>query len=222
MRKLSYQEIANATPWPASSFQIVSTPHFEPTIDGWEIPDSPDTLFGLHREYAIPLMIGHNANDGITLAADANMTVPEYRTYIQSRFGADADRVLKKYPATTKEEVQFQLDQIMTDYDFNDAAKYVAGSMSDVQPKTYLYRYSYTLPAIPLGAFHGSECFLLFGLAKEVKADPAVADNIVDLWTRFAKTGNPNGGMNATWPEYTRAGDQYLDINTTSTVMTGY
>ncbi len=28
MRKLSYQEIANATPWPASSFQIVSIPSF--------------------------------------------------------------------------------------------------------------------------------------------------------------------------------------------------
>ena len=35
--------------------------------------------------------------------------------------------------------------------------------------------------------------------------DPAVTDNLVDLWTRFAKTGNPNGGMNVTWPRYTRA-----------------
>ena len=122
------------------------------------------------------------------------------------------------------QEVQFQLDQIMTDYDFNDDAKYVAGSMSDLEPKTYLYRYSYVLPGPlqPLGAFHGSECFLLFGLANEVKADPVVAANMIDLWTRFAKTGNPNGGMNVTWPQYTRAGDRYLDINTTSTVMTGY
>jgi len=31
-----------------------------------------------------------------------------------------------------------------------------------------------------------------------------VADNVVDLWTRFAKTGNPNGRMNITWPNYTR------------------
>ncbi len=222
MRKLSYQEIANATPWPASSFQIVSTPHFEPTIDGWEIPDSPDTLFGLHREYAIPLMIGHNADDGITLAADANMTVPEYVTYIQGRFGPEAEQVLKNYPATSTAEVQLRLDQIMTDYDFNDAAKFVAGSMSDLEPKTYLYRYSYVLPGQPLGAFHGSECFLLFGLTNEVKADPVVAANIVDLWTRFAKTGDPNGGMNVTWPQYTRTGDRYLDINDTPTVKSGY
>jgi para-nitrobenzyl esterase len=224
MRKLSYQEIANATPWPSSSFQIVSNPHFEPTIDGWEIPDSPDTLYGLHREYAIPLMIGHNANDGITLAADANMTVAEYHTYIKSRFGPEADNVLLKYPANSMQEVQYQLDQIMTDYDFNDAAKYVAGSMSDLEPKTYLYRYSYVLPGPlqPLGAFHGSECFLLFGWTNAVKANPVVTENMVDLWTNFAKTGNPNGGMNVTWPQYTRANDLYLGINNVSTVMRGY
>lgn len=222
MRKLSYQEIANATPWPPSPFQIVNSLHEEPTIDGWEIPDSPDTLFGLHREYPIPLMIGHNADDGTTLAADANMTVPEYVAFINDRFGAEAESVLLQYPATSTAEVQLRLEQIMTDYDFNDAAKFVAGSMSDLEPKTYLYRYSYVLPGQPYGAFHGSECFLLFGWTKEVKADPAVAANMIDLWTRFAKTGNPNGGMNVTWPQYTRAGDRYLDINTTSTVMTGY
>ncbi len=222
MRKLSYQEIANATPWPASPFQMVNSRHFEPTIDGWVIPDSPDTLFGLHREYPIPLMIGHNADDGTTLAADANMTVPEYRSFIRDRFGAEAESVLLKYPATSTAEVQLRLEQIMTDYDFADAAKYVAGSMSELEPKTYLYRYSYVIPGQPYGAFHGSECFLLFGWTTDVKADPVVAANIVDLWTRFAKTGNPNGGMNVTWPPYTKAGDQYLDINTASMVRTGY
>ena len=40
-----------------------------------------------------------------------------------------------------------------------------------------------------------------------VSTDPAVADNVVDLWTRFAKTGNPNGGMDITWPNYTRERD---------------
>ena len=106
MRKLSAQEIANATPWPASPFQMVNMRHFEPTIDGWLIPDSPDTLFRLHRENPVPLIIGNNADDGTTLAADANMTVPEYRTFIQNRFGKDADAVLAKYPANSTAEVQ--------------------------------------------------------------------------------------------------------------------
>lgn len=148
--------------------------------------------------YPIPLTIGHNADDGTNIAADANMTLPEYVALINTRFGAEAPSVLLKYPATSTAEVQLRLEQIMTDYDFNDAAKFVAGSMSDLEPKTYLYRYSYVIPGQPYGAFHGSVCFMLFGWTEEVKADPAVSANIVDLWTRFAKTGNPNGGMNVT------------------------
>jgi len=110
----------------------------------------------------------------------------------------------------------------MTDYDFADAAKFAAGSMADLNPDTYLYRYTYVLPGQPNGAFHGSETLLLFGLTNKVKADPAVADTLVDLWTRFAKTGDPNGGMNVTWPSYTKEEDQYLDIGNISTVKSGY
>jgi para-nitrobenzyl esterase len=220
MRKVSPGDLINATPWSSSSWQLTHTLHFEPTIDGWILPDSVDALFGLHRENPVPFMIGTNANDGTTLSANANMTVLQYVTFIRNYFGKDADAVLVKYPADSTAEVQLRLAEIMTHYDFSDSAKFAAGSMADLNASTYLYRYSYVLPGQPNGAFHGSETLLLFGLP--VPADPAVRDNLVDLWTRFAKTGDPNGGMNVTWPQYTRVGDQYLDINDTPTVMSGY
>ncbi len=221
MRKLSYQEIVNATPWPASPFQMVNSKHFEPTIDGWVIPDSPDNLFLLHRENPVPLIIGTNENEGTTLAADANMTVPEYKTFIGNRFGTETEEVLAKYPANSTAEVQLRLEQIMTDYDFTDAAKFVAGSMADLEPNTYLYRYSYVLPGQPYGAFHGSEALLLFGVPiPRDQATDSVADNLINLWTRFAKTGDPNGGVNVTWPQYTGESGRYLDINETMTVIT--
>jgi para-nitrobenzyl esterase len=43
---------------------------------------------------------------------------------------------------------------------------------------------------------------------------------MIELRTRFAKTGDPNGGINVTWPDYTRAPGRYLIITTTSSVMT--
>jgi para-nitrobenzyl esterase len=222
MRTVSSGDLVNATPWPSSSFWLVHTLRFKPTIDGWLIPDSPDTLYRLHRENPVPLIIGTNSDEGATLAADANMTVPEYRTYIQSTFKKDADAVLAKYPANSTDEVQIQLKQIMTDYDFSDAAKFVAGSMADVNTSTYLYRYSYVIPGQPLGAFHGSEAFLLFKVPiRSDKVTDSVGDNLIDIWTRFAKTGNPNGGMNVTWPKYTRDGGQYLDIGAVPIVKSG-
>ncbi|MBN2734628.1 MAG: carboxylesterase family protein [Methanomicrobiaceae archaeon] len=222
MREVSVEDLINATPWPKSSWELTHTLHFEPTIDGWILPDSVDALFALHRENPVPLIMGSNADDGTVLSADANMTVPEYTAFIQNYFKTDADEVLTKYPASSTEEVQLRLSQIMTDYDFSDAAKFAAGSMADLNPDTYLYRYSYVLPGQPDGAFHGSETFLLFGMAKEINADPVVADNIVDLWTNFAKTGNPNGGLNVRWPKYSGESGQYLDINETLTVKSGY
>jgi para-nitrobenzyl esterase len=45
---------------------------------------------------------------------------------------------------------------------------------------------------------------------------------MMDLWIRFAKTGNPNGRINVTWPEYNTEKDQYLDIGVTPVVKTGY
>jgi len=44
---------------------------------------------------------------------------------------------------------------------------------------------------------------------------------MMDLWTRFAKTGNPNGGMNVTWPKYTRNKGLYLDIGSVPSVKNG-
>ena len=219
MRKLSPDALINATPSPSAGFWTTHTVLFEPTVDGWILPDTMDNLYLLHRENPVPLMIGNNANDGTTLSANANMTVPEYVNFIRARFGKDADPVLANYPANSTAEVQLRLAQIMTDYDFSDSVKFAAGSMGDISTDTYVYRYSYILPGQPDGAFHGSETLLLFGVP--VPVDPAVASNVVDLWTRFAKTGNPNGGMNITWPNYTRGTGQYLDINETMTVRSG-
>lgn len=217
MRNISPEALINATPSPPSGFWTTHTVEFEPTVDGWILPDTLDNQFLLHRENPVPLMIGNNAGDGSTLGANANMTVAEYAAFLKERFGNDAGAVFTKYPANSTAEVQLQLGQIMTDYDFTDAVRFAAGSMGDISPDTYVYRYSYIIPGQPDGAFHGSEAMLLFGAP--VPADPSVRDNVVDLWTRFAKTGNPNGGVPVTWPNYTRESGRYLDINTTLTIV---
>jgi para-nitrobenzyl esterase len=216
MRTLSPELLINATPSPSAGFWTTHTVLFEPTVDGWILPDTMDNLYLSHRQNPVPLMIGSNADDGTTLSAGANMTVAEYKNFIRGRFGRDAGAVLAKYPANSTAEVQVRLAQIMTDYDFSDSVTFVAGSMGDIRPDTYIYRYSYILPGQQNGAFHGSETLLLFGMP--VPADPAVRDTVVDLWSRFAKTGNPNGGMNIAWPNYSRQQGQYLVINITPSV----
>jgi para-nitrobenzyl esterase len=153
-----------------------------------------------------------------------NMTVPEYERYVRAHFGKDADRVLAQYPAGTPAEVQTRMERIMTDFDFDDAAKLVAGSMAGLNRSTYLYRFSYVIPGQPYGAFHGSELFFIFR-PSNIKPDTAgsrVSDTMMDYWTRFAKTGNPNGGTDVNWPEYDSLTGRYLNISAVPVVATGY
>lgn len=206
MRKISTNDLLN------------TTTRFFPVIDGWLIPKSPDSLIRQKKENPVPLIIGTNSDEGTLLVPNVNLTVREYQNYIHDLFGKDAEEILAKYQVNSPDEVRSSLERIITEYEFSDAAKLVAGSISETNRNTYLYRYSYVLPGQSKGAFHGSELFMVFR-PSSVQLDPqssAVSERIMDLWVRFAKTGDPNGGMNGTWPRYTSGEGRYLEINTIS------
>ena len=224
MRSLDAWTLVNATPVSASEFWQVQMLRFKPTIDGWLIQEAPEKVFFEGRQNPVPLIIGTNSDEGSTLASNTGMNVTQYKQYIRDHFDEYAAEVLEKYPATTTEEVQQQMERIMTDVDFSAVAEFVAGSQSELNRNTHLYRFSYVmLPDSPLGVFHGEELFFIFRPASIVP-DPAgarVSDMMMDTWTRFARNGDPAGG-NVTWPEYTREKGQYLDIGINPVVKTGY
>jgi para-nitrobenzyl esterase len=225
MRNKSAFYLANKTPyiWD-STFWGFHNSGFKPTIDGWLIKGAPEYIFRQGQQNQVPLIIGSNADEGTLLAANTNMTVPQYKQYIRDSFGQNATQILAKYPASTKEEVQHQMEKITTDIDFAAAAKFVAGSMANLNQSTYLYKCTYVLPGQPNGAYHTSELYLVFQPSywNPDSNSSGVSDYMMDLWVRFAKTGNPNGGINVTWPKYNIEKDQYLDIGMIPTVKTGY
>lgn len=96
--------------------------------------------------------------------------------------------------------------------------------MANLNQSTYLYRFTYVLPGQPNGAFHGSELPFVFRPSSILKLDPVnstVSDNMMDFWVSFAKTGNPNGERNITWPKYNAETDRYLDIGAVPVVKQG-
>lgn len=225
MRKVSAFDLVNETPYVwDSTFRGFHDVAFKTTIDGWLIPEAPQEIFRQGRQNPVPLIIGSNADEGTLLAANANMTVDDYEQFLHDSFKESAIYVLAKYPARTKEEVQHQMERIATDFDFALASKFIAGSMSGLNQSTYLYKFTYVLPGQPNGAYHTSELYFIFR-PSYWKADPTsivVSDYMMNMWIRFAKTGNPNGGINVTWPEYSSEKDQYLDIGVNPVVKSGY
>jgi len=72
---------------------------------------------------------------------------------------------------------------------------------------------------IELGASHAFEIPYVFGTEASFQERGATDEQLalsramVRYWTRFAKTGNPNGGDDPQWPEFS-AGGQLLQLNT--------
>lgn len=225
MRNASAFDLVNKTPYVwESTFEGFHNVAFKSTIDGWLIPEAPQEIFRQGRQNPVPLIIGSNADEGTLLTAGANMTVEDYWKFLQDSFGEGAIYMLARYPARTKEEVQHQMERIATDFDFALASRFIAGSMADLNQSAYLYRFSYVLPGQPNGAYHTSELYFVFRPGYW-KADPislAVSDHVMDMWTRFAKAGDPNGGINVTWPKYSFEKDEYLDIGEVPAVKSGY
>ena len=68
------------------------------------------------------------------------------------------------------------------------------------------YRYDFTrpLPGNDAGAFHSAELWYMFGTLDRcwrpfTDADHALSDEMLDYWTAFMKTGNPNGAGRPEW-----------------------
>ena len=68
------------------------------------------------------------------------------------------------------------------------------------------------------GVFHSSEVPFVFGTAY-AGFFPLAADDLplsaamMGYWTRFAATGDPNGGGAPAWPLYAPAGDQNIVLD---------
>lgn len=225
MRNISAFELVNRTPnvWD-STFWGFHDVAFKTTIDGWLVPEEPQEIFRQGRQNPVPLMIGSNADEGTVLAANTNMTAEDYWKFLRDNFGEDAYQTLARYPAKNKEEVQYRMERIATEINFALASRFIAGSMSNLNQSTYLYKFTYVLPGQPMGAYHTSELYFVFRPSywKADSTSAAVSDYVMDMWTRFAKTGSPNGGINVTWPQYSNEKDQYLDIGETPVVKAGY
>jgi para-nitrobenzyl esterase len=99
----------------------------------------------------------------------------------------------------------------------------VVQAMAVIQPRTYSYEFR-RLPDYAgsnnLGVFHGVELPYVFRYFPPVlrfdAADERLSDLMIGYWTRFARTGDPNGDGAPLWPAYDRSGRhvQALDAQT--------
>jgi para-nitrobenzyl esterase len=200
---------------------------YVPLVDGYVVPDDPALLMGTKRQSNVPLLIGHNADEGLFYANDLPKTVAAFRAFVGSRFPAEfVDAVLARYPAATDAQVSVAAPLLDGESRFVAPATLTARAASKVS-NVYMYRFSRVAPSSRAawgGAAHTSEVPYVFdntnGNAAQFDGiDRTVSRAMTDAWVQFAKTGNPNGGALPQWPAYRSPDYRVLDFGDTATVV---
>lgn len=189
-----------------------------PIVDGWLVPEDPRTVYAEGRQRDVPVIIGANADEGtfgILARRTPIRTVAEYEAYVTGLVGDGASEVLQRYVAREDDEVYDALNRVGTDEGVTQLARQQARWVSATNPRTYVYLFARTSPHhawTGLMATHTAELPYMFGnlqfaalqgrLSTLELADRRLSHTMMQYWTQFAGTGDPNGDGRPVWPTY--------------------
>ena len=203
---------------------ILSENHHSPVLDGASIPVDPVTALRFGFAKKIPLMIGH-VSDELPIfegfMKDRNFIV-RYLTKrdISKRivsFGLHRDH-LKRVLACYKDELNEsdvpnkEYDRLVTDMGFRLPSIIVADAHSESEAGTFFYEFAYKAPRLGTSV-HVLDLFFVFGTLDTTDISDAMkltssseeqrlSEIMMDAWTSFARTGNPNHASLSNWSAY--------------------
>ncbi|MFF0454418.1 carboxylesterase/lipase family protein [Nocardia africana] len=201
-----------------------------PTVGGGILPLSPESAFATGRFNHVPMIQGITRDEhrlftaAIETATSQETTPAGYREQLDELFpAAEVERILARYPVSRFHSAGEALSAVVTDWAWGctvlDRNRVLAASTS-------LYAYEFadddapwfttlSKPNFPTGAFHGAELQYLF--ADEQLPGPVtpaqrqLSATMIGYWTRFASTGDPNGGGQPQWPPF-RSGNHVQSL----------
>jgi para-nitrobenzyl esterase len=194
---------------------------WKPVVDGYVLPAMPTELWRTGRLKPVSLLIGSNADEAELFLGGLRMSRGRYEAEVARIFGEHADEALALYEEAEAESPTLAISRMLTEIGFASSARFAADIMSRQAPAPEVYLYEFTRAPLRgfMGAFHAVELpyvfgtldlFGVFGIGAE--ADRRLSEDVIGYWTRFATTGDPNGGGAPIWPRYTEASSLHLDL----------
>ncbi len=201
---------------------------WKPVVDGYVLPDMPTALWLSDTLPDVSLLVGSNADEADIFLPGLVVTEQRYRELVTGVFGDRADGALSLYPGGGRDGHTGALGRMLTEVGFASSARFAARQMSVSGSDVYLYEFTRAPLPVLMGAFHGVELPYVFGTLDLFswtgvvgQTDRDLSDNIRGYWTRFAATGDPNGGTASVWPRYEEASDLHLRLGDTIEVDSG-
>jgi para-nitrobenzyl esterase len=201
---------------------------FGPNIDGKLLVEPVAETYAAGRQSHVPLLAGWNRDEGSFISMMGPMTVDKFKAMAATQFKDRAADFLVFYPAgdtdaqALRSAIDFSSDQFIA---FGTWKWLEAHRKTGESP---VYRYHFELASPPSKfhpgswAFHSDDIEYVFGtLATRPGSewrpeDWKLSDQMMDYWTNFAKTGDPNGPGLPPWPKY-GDGDPLIHLDSTIT-----
>lgn len=204
MRGLSWEALIEAT-HPTVGFGR-SGETFGHAIDRYSLTEAPGLAMQNGTAAPVPLIAGINADELTSLlpVSSRPATVVAYEELIRQTFPSIATLVLQQYPASAYAEPWYAYADLLDDLQFAcPAAAYTRNHAANGHPTwRYVYTHVFAGPSAVYGAFHGADIGFVFGPTPSATAAEAdLSAQVQRQWTRFAASGDPNGGNDPVWPQ---------------------
>ena len=203
-----------------------------PIQDGWVVPRTDTEAFASGNIPHIPLLIGGNSDEGRAFVKDWPIhTAAEARTYAEQNFGQSANAMLSLYGLDREGAVTPGLAYAFGDTQFNYGVRGLARGMAAVEPNVWRYVFTHAPGDEKTPPTHSEEIDYVFGnlgaarwvsRAPMNEADRRLSDTMMGAWTRFAASGDPNGGGLPTWPRYDATTDPFMAFGDNVSAGQGY
>jgi para-nitrobenzyl esterase len=179
------------------------------------LPLPVDQALRTGRFNRVPVLVGVNHDEengmilGLELATGKPMAARDYRPAVEQAYGENAAAVLRRYPlgksagrtlATVKTDSTWSAPTLDT---ARALSRWTSTRMFEFAEQQTPWYAGYPKPSFPAAAQHMAELPYLFDLALFEKLSPRQAglgDQLIATWTRFARTGDPNGAGAQPWP----------------------
>ncbi|KAI3383970.1 hypothetical protein SNEBB_006878 [Seison nebaliae] len=193
---------------------------FGQIIDVWD-----DSIKGKsHLAKLPPILMGSLTEECVLFIYSAWNTSVSLATYLEimaGSFGEKAIDVMNKYPPFQLNDERPVLSSMATDWVFSCATRYLAQNASKVVPVyRYLFDHAISFDAWGPDTFckgrvcHGSDIPYVFQTAPFLNysytdSEIRMSDTLIQQWSSFVKTGNPNNGS-LKWPLYNVENDYQM------------